>query len=650
MKEHDVKCLKLYKGEHTSQQRIVSIICAILTVLAFRIKLDLTIEEQLTIGKAFVEFTKSFQSYDITVILLVLVLSYFYRYVSGLNGTKRCNLFLACIFSAFMVLGESYDKTDSWNLVFNTINFQWLKVIIRFSGYAVFFFYCINLIFYKADNIHLNSFEFPKKNKVLIWYIKCLGKKPFITAFMTLFICYIPYMVVSYPGIAGYDMHIQIMQSYPEAGIYAPAYTQELFLKEGVYLNNHHPIVHTLLLHLFFEIGNIFFGSYNCGLFLFAMAQMIVLFLAIAIVVALMIEINVPVSKVCLVLLYYIISPRMQSYMFLVTKDVLFSAFSLMFLVVLFYMNQKCEKKHYVLFGISVLGVFWFRNDGKYLLILSFVIIAILVKNLRRVMLWSVLCLTLFSFFWSNILLPVCGVIPGSVREVLSIPFQQTARYVRDSSTPLTKDEEDAISAVLDYDIIADRYDPEVSDNVKSTYKNGASKEDLIRYFIVYVKMFFKHPSHYIQATFNNYYYYFYPGPRLSDYYGYHYSSSNFDKLNDKMKDFNINIYYPETFNDWRDIYEKLREGIARLPVVSVFVSAASYNWVLILLFFYCVQRGKKKGLALLVPLCIQLLISLAGPTNGWYFRYTYPIAVCLPATLFLCLRLPEECRIPQEN
>lgn len=641
MKEHDVI------NEQINSKRVIywvyPVLCSILTVVAFQIKSDLTSEEQISMLMAFGEFTKSFQDYNIITVLLVVVLICFYRYVSEIGEADWRNLLLACLFSCFMVLGDSYDKTNSWSLVFNVNNLQWLKALLSFLGYAIFFYYCISFIFHKADIYNTHYLEIQSKNKLFMLYIKWLKNRPFATAFVTLCICYIPYVIVSYPAIASYDMGVQIIQSYPEVGIYAPAYTQDLALKEGVYLNNHHPIIHTLLLHYFLELGNKLLGSYDIGLFLLASCQTLVMFCAIALFVALLIEINVKESIVCVVLLYYVISPRIQNYMFFMTKDIFFSAFMLMFLVCLFYINRKCKRKYYILFGVSVLGIFLFRNDGKYLLILSFILIGILLKKLRKYMFACVITIVVLNILWFNVLLPACGVIPGSIREVLSIPFQQTARYIRDSSAPLTEDEKEAISAVLNYEVIAERYNPELSDNVKSTYRNNASKEDLKRYFVIYMKMFLKHPSHYIQATLNNYYYYFYPGPRLGNYYGYHYSASNFNNLNEQMKMFNMQIKYPEIFDEWRDGYEKLREGIAKLPIISVLSSAASYNWILISLIFYYIQRGRKKELALLAPLCIQLLISLAGSTNGWYFRYTYPIAICIPVVLLLCPHMSEE-------
>ena len=44
------------------------------------------------------------------------------------------------------------------------------------------------------------------------------------------------------------------------------------------------------------------------------------------------------------------------------------------------------------------------------------------------------------------------GVLPGSAKEMLSIPFQQTARYVTKYSDEVTEEEKDATNNVLQYD------------------------------------------------------------------------------------------------------------------------------------------------------------------------------------------------------
>lgn len=548
------------------------------------------------------------------------------------------------MFSFFILVGYSYDRINSWDMLTNLNNFQWIKVLICFSGFLIFFYFCIDYIFYLLDSSNIYS-DSQNEQKIILKYLIILKQKPFITTFLTMLIIYLPYIIVSYPAIFGWDMDVQIKQAYPEMNCYSPEYTKDLVIKEGVYLNNHHPIAHTLLIHICMEIGMKLFSSYNVGIFICALLQLLAILVIIAVSVQLLVDLGISIKYVCIMLIYYFISPRIQSYMFFITKDVMFAAFSMLFLLCLFFMiKNHSDRKHKILFGVSVLGIMLFRNDGRYLLIISFLLIGFLCKKLRKKMFICVITVYLYSMFFSNMLLPLFGIIPGSVREVLSIPFQQTARYLRDVSEPITPEEKEVISKVLDYNSIIENYNPEKSDNVKGTFNEKASKEELINYFKVYFRMFLKHPSHYIQATINNYYYYFYPGPHLADYYwGYKYGEDVLmTDLNKRFQMIGVEsaFSYPKLLKKYRETYEKLRENLSELPIISLLKSAATYSWILILLVIYCIKNKNKEALALTSPLCIQLLICLAGPCNGWYFRYLYPIAVCLPAVIMLCLHM----------
>ena len=87
---------------------------------------------------------------------------------------------------------------------------------------------------------------------------------------------------------------------------------------------------------------------------------------------------------------------------------------------------------------------------------------------------------------------------------MLSIPFQQTARYVKYYGNDVSTEEEKVIRKVLDYDTIGKNYDPDLSDPVKNTYKQ--KDEYLKDYFNIWFEMLKKHPTAYIQATLNGTY------------------------------------------------------------------------------------------------------------------------------------------------
>lgn len=115
----------------------------------------------------------------------------------------------------------------------------------------------------------------------------------------------------------------------------------------------------------------------------------------------------------------------------------------------------------------------------------NIILIFLLTKKKKRYLAASLFCLIFVWIGYNNIFLPLSGVQPGSKREMLSVPFQQTARYINCYPDEVTQEEKNAIDKVLDYEHIADNYNPEASDQVKNTFNENATNEELKNYFRV---------------------------------------------------------------------------------------------------------------------------------------------------------------------
>lgn len=468
------------------------------------------------------------------------------------------------------------------------------------------------------------------KNK-LNWYINILEKNPFSVAFLTILFAYIPYIILSFPGIFMGDTSNQIAQCY---NLKENTSNYLNLISENVRLNNHHPVVHSLLIHLFIMIGKTVFNSYNIGVFLYCSFQLVIVVSVIALLIKIYVKLNMNLHIVLFTMLYFIISPRIQNYMFLITKDIIFSSLLLLFVLMFYKAPESLKEK--VIIAISLLGIILFRNDGKYLIILSAFITGILSKKLRRPMFSIIIGTICISTILSKIILPSFQITPSSRREVLSIPFQQTARYVRDAKSDVTPEEKRIISKILDYDSLAEKYDPNIADPVKATFNEYASTSDIKQYFQCWLQMFFKHPGIYLQAILNNKYRFFYP-TSIPNTYSYSWSMRQMERTNKLTLDrVNTNFSYPSQLNTFRNIYEQFREVIFNVPVLSILLSTSTYTWLLILWTCYCLKQKNITSIIYLIPLYTQLFISMAGPCNGQYFRYLYPIAFCLPPSITL--------------
>lgn len=148
--------------------------------------------------------------------------------------------------------------------------------------------------------------------------------------------------------------------------------------------------------------------------------------------------------------------------------------------------------------------------------------------------------------------------------------------------------------------------------------------------------MLLKRPDIYVQATMNNLYGYFYPNGYTANLYDYEKSAEQMEKVNGTLAaEWGISLSYPTVWEGIRNGYEAFRESVFKIPVLSALLSPAFYVWLLLLWFFLCTKNRDKTALLLVMPLMVLLLICMAGPAYGWYFRYLYSLAFCLPAVIF---------------
>lgn len=247
---------------------------------------------------------------------------------------------------------------------------------------------------------------------------------------------------------------------------------------------------------------------------------------------------------------------------------------------------------------------------------------------------------------FSNVVMPALDITPGSRREALSIPFQQTARFVAKhdaqaggvdgggSDGLVTDEERAAIDVVLDYDTLASRYDPDKSDDVKNEFNEDATADDLERYFQAWWEMLWKDPACYLSALANNYYGYFYPSEKDVWIYSTQ-SSAEIMARDENRRYFDFHRATGPAVDVCDAAVNLYRTAVQRIPVLSLTMNSSTYVWILILLACYLMRGRQWRSLALVVPLAGVLAVCLIGPCNGsTYMRYLYPLILALPFTI----------------
>lgn len=566
----------------------------------------------------------------------------------------------AFCFSLFMLLGYSFEQTDTWSLVRHTGNGQLLKTLLIGTGNFLLFFYSIVYIYHYAESINFIRDtaqagmcpSLKRQKNPFRWYITKFAVHPFRMSALTLFVIYLPYVVIFYPAIFCGDTYSQVVQAYKElntSGIYYMS--NDLLLSQDMFINQHHPVLHTVLIHMFLVIGTKMLHSINAGIYMYCIFQWLVCIVVISYGIAVLVkEIKVPLKYALVAVLYFIVSPRIQNYMFLVTKDVLYGMSFILVMVGVFRfirgeVDGKRRSRDYVLLAVSSASMVLFRNEAVYILVAAFLLCACFCRQIKRTMYFYSAGVLAFGILVFKILFPMLSITPGSVREMLAVPFQQTARYVKEFAHEVTAEEKDAIAAILNYEKMAEKYEPNNVDSVKATYNEYASGENLADYFDAWFQMFLKHPNIYVQATMNNYYRYFYPGAIPLSINNSDWSEECMKLTNETMAPLGLEFSYPERLREIRTNYEFLRSKLDGLPIYNMLVNPALYVWVIMLCVFYGLKKGNLKVLALLMVPCCMILIRLAGPCNGQYCRYMYPLMVAMPYIVPMVFSLTDSSR-----
>lgn len=257
------------------------------------------------------------------------------------------------------------------------------------------------------------------------------------------------------------------------------------------------------------------------------------------------------------------------------------------------------------------------------------------IKGRKKYVILLTLCLLLSYYCIDSRLAAAVGVAPGSDKEMLSIPFQQTARYLKEYPDDVTESEEKAIRAILDYDNLAQIYEPEISDHVKDTFRNSSSKEDLSNYFKAWFSMFCRHPGVYFEATFNNTYGYYYPFHNCNKLGAYQFYIQGPPLA---TGDFDIHYVIPANIRQICDTYATIWRNI---PGLAQLVNPRSYTWGILILGGYLIYRKRSKGLLVLAAPLLNVAVCIASPVNG-YLRYAIPLIACTPVLIYWCLRYAE--------
>lgn len=546
----------------------------------------------------------------------ILLLYFIYKCIknSTIIHQKKSIKVLSLILAFFMIFGNSFMLVSSTLLVFKNIGY-FIISLLMYIGYYNLFLIIISYIFRFIDKNNYDEVGNKKNNKI----ISLFKKHPFLFSVVFIIICWLPYIISFYPIILSPDPSYQIKQFF---GIRTKYADYSILIDDNVVITNHHPVTHTVLLGGCLKLGELM-GNDNLGLFFYSIIQITFLVTTLAFSIYYMQKMNLKTKYLFGVLLLYALVPMFPLYAMSGVKDVIFGTLIFLYLIFLHnYIKVKGDYKwwQYILIILLLILICLFRNNGIHTLILSLPFLLFVVRKKWKEILIVMICVFGFYGVFDKIVLPYFKITPGSIRETLSVPFQQTARLVKYHSDDLTSEEIEVIDKILGYDDLAERYNPELSDPVKNEYNKYATNEDLKEYFKVWFSGLIKHPGTYIEATMNNTYGYFYP--EKTNWYVYY-------KYDDRIVEDGFSYSY-NSLGTLRNVLSNYAVCFPYIPVIGLISNIGFNVWIILILLTYAIYKKLYKNIVILSPVLALILVCILGPANT-YFRYALPFIFAMP-------------------
>lgn len=569
------------------------------------------------------QIMQSMESADYgTLLFVVLAFIAFNRLLPRVDRRMAGYGALFAVFSSICILlADSYQKTDSWDNVFGS-GMALATSLLRGAGLSVLMFFAYDII---------NRISVKEKTPVT----KKLNRKRFLKYVLIMLLCWLPYIIIMAPGSMGSDTLDQFGQilNRPDMCWTVDSVVRE---KTDIMLTNHHPVFHTLLLGAFLKLGELI-GSYFAGIYLFTILQSIAFSSTIVYCIFKMGRYGASDSFRKIVFLIFSLCPIFPLWAVTIFKDTLFIIVLLLTVILLYDAFKQPDdfdrKKYFALLGVTLL-LMLIRNNGFYiiLLLLPFVIIHFRKDKKFLLIIVSVLIipLILFKGAYCGLLFNALGINEGSPREMLSVPFLQTARYISEYEDEITPEEEQSILQILgggelSLSEIADLYVPDRSDSVKGKYNKYADTQDLLNYFKTWAVQFTKHPDVYVQAFLNLNYPWVIFDSRLFYYYGV---------IDENIPEKLEGVDNLKIFDSARSVLFQLCAFIYRIPVVSAVFEFSTYTYIYIIIFIAMLVRKRHRAMLACLPIFINYGICFIGPVA--YMRYAIPMIVCLPFVFFI--------------
>lgn len=509
--------------------------------------------------------------------------------------------------------------------LFSLISFVGLNDVNESNGCMITFFIISAIIWFVLSEVMIIAIGAMKEKKTIAiqWPVLLEGlndKKFFLITCAFFFLMWLPTYLALFPGTFGYDAPIQFA-----------------YWKGYVPWSDHHPVAHTVFIGLFYELGKMVTGTDNGGMATCSFVQALIVTSSISYCLTVLRRKGVRFIYWIISVIFLGFNPFLKVLSFNCTKDVLFGAFFLFFIMILYQLilDKLIDIKKII--GLFVVGVLMciLRHQGIYILVvwLVFSLFTTATKNKKITIICTIMAIVFAVEGYSSIIHNTLEIEAGDSREMLSVPMQQMAYVCKaklegDTRVTVTDEElaqiesfipEEGIRSYLSYN----------ADPVKSTFDTASFKADLLSNIKVYIEIGLKNKRAYITVV-----------RKMIEPYIHsedmQFSSLMFAYTYPEIYSENIHLDSKNTFL-YNELYKMTVDNYYnKLPVVNVIYDVSFSVWMLAVWVGMIFYRRNYNSWIICLPLILYMASLLLGPAA--LIRYLYPLVLFVPFMGYMIL------------
>nr|WP_297763068.1 DUF6020 family protein [uncultured Butyrivibrio sp.] len=513
----------------------------------------------------------------------------------------------------FMVLGYQLENQSRINLADKNAMYIMALIMVVLTVDAKHVWDNYTSTFYGEKLMGLFRLDKYRAN-----YGKSDKKSRFVQNWLLMMALNIPVLLGTFPGFFVYDAQDELNEVLTRT------------------FTTHHPLLHVLLLGGTIALVHKITGSWNAGIFLYILLQMMVITAIFAYVTDYLYQKKIGKTGNLITCLYYGLFPTIVMFTLCSSKDGLFGAFLLLITVFLFQMVEDLEgflssRLKVVLFISSAVLMPLFRHNGFYAY-LVFVPFALFYFRKK-----------IKSFVTPMLLIPVAlyliisGLFSGILssegthhQEMLTVPIMQMARVYTYDPEVLTLEEKVLLTSYIPEENLK-LYTPRVSDMVKIGFDNELYEKDSESFWKLWRSLLVKKPMTYLNAWFLTSYGYWYPAAVMNVYQG----NTVFTFTYEDSSYFGYEVEAPghraSLIPALDSLYRYLSIGSFQqdAPVLALLLKPGCILLIYMFVLFYRLSRKSFSGVLPFMPMILTFLTVLLGPT--YLVRYVVYLWTSLP-------------------